>query len=231
MLVAKKVIKKRKIKWIPFFIVLLVIVGLSFGVYILFRLPIQNLIVEGTTYLNDDFVLELAGVKDYPSFWLSSTREMEAALEESPYISSADVKREFFHVLVLDIEENKPLFINNTNQTVVFSDKEEVAVSDEIDLFRIPRLINYVPDNKYDSFVKGMSDIERDILGKISDIEYQPNDYDKDRFLLYMDDGNMVYLTLTKFDMINYYNDVLKQLENKKGILYLDSGNHFQIMG
>ena len=43
-------------------------------------------------------------------------------------------------------------------------------------------------------------------------------------------DGNMVYLTLTKFDMINYYNDVLSQLENRKGILYLDNGNHFQIM-
>ena len=28
---------------------------------------------------------------------------------------------------------------------------------------------------------------------------------------------------------INYYNDVLSQLENKKGILYLDSGNHFQV--
>ena len=39
----------------------------------------------------------------------------------------------------------------------------------------------------------------------------------------------MVYLTLTKFDMINYYDDVLAQLENKKGILYLDNGNHFQI--
>ena len=231
MFVAKKMVKKRKIKWIPLFIVLLIIVGLSFGVYISLQLPIRNLIVEGTTYLNDDYILNLAGVKNYPSFWLSSTKEMEDALEESPYIVSVDVKREFFHVLVLDIEENEPLFINNTNQTVVFSDKEEVAVADEIDLFRIPRLMNYVPDNKYSSFIKGMGDIKRDILGKISDIEYQPNDYDKDRFLLYMDDGNMVYLTLTKFDMINYYNDVLKQLENKKGILYLDSGNHFQIMG
>ena len=228
---AKKMVKKRKIKWIPLFIVLLIIAGLSFGVYISLQLPIRNLIVEGTTYLNDDYILNLAGVKNYPSFWLSSTKEMEDALEESPYIVSVDVKREFFHVLVLDIEENEPLFINNTNQTVVFSDKEEVAVADEIDLFRIPRLMNYVPDNKYSSFIKGMGDIKRDILGKISDIEYQPNDYDKDRFLLYMDDGNMVYLTLTKFDMINYYNDVLKQLENKKGILYLDSGNHFQIMG
>lgn len=227
---AKKLVKKRKIKLLPCFIVLLVLGGLSFVVYFFLKLPILNLIVENTTYLNDDYILELAEVKDYPSFWMSSTSNMERKLENSPYISEAKVERKFFHILVFNIDENKPLFINNTNNTVVFSDKEEVSVSDRIDLFRIPRLINYVPDNKYQSFIKGMANIKKDILGKISDIEYQPNDYDKDRFLLYMDDGNMVYLTLTKFDMINYYNDVLSQLENRKGILYLDNGNHFQIM-
>ena len=227
---AKKLVKKRKIKLLPCLIVLLVLGGLSFVVYFFLKLPILNLIVENTTYLNDDYILELAEVKDYPSFWLFSTSNMERKLENSPYISEAKVERKFFHILVFNIDENKPLFINNTNNTVVFSDKEEVSVSDRIDLFRIPRLINYVPDNKYQSFIKGMANIKKDILGKISDIEYQPNDYDKDRFLLYMDDGNMVYLTLTKFDMINYYNDVLSQLENRKGILYLDNGNHFQIM-
>ena len=227
---AKKLVKKRKIKLLPCLIVLLVLGGLSFIVYFFLKLPILNLIVENTTYLNDDYILELAEVKDYPSFWLFSTSNMERKLENSPYISDAQVERKFFHILVFNIDENKPLFINNTNNTVVFSDKEEVSVSDRIDLFRIPRLINYVPDNKYQSFIKGMANIKKDILGKISDIEYQPNDYDKDRFLLYMDDGNMVYLTLTKFDMINYYNDVLSQLENRKGILYLDNGNHFQIM-
>lgn len=227
---AKKIVKKTKIKLLPCFMVLLFFVALSFGIYYFVHLPIQNLIVEGTSYLKDDYILTLAGVRDYPSFYLISTRGIEDKLEESPYIQKAEVKREFFHVLVLDIKESKPLFINNTNKTVVFSNKEEVPVSEEIDLFRIPRLINYVPDNKYRSFIKGMADIKTDILGKISDIEYQPNDYDKDRFLLYMDDGNMVYLTLTKFDMINYYNDVLSQLENRKGILYLDNGNHFQIM-
>ena len=227
---AKKIVKKTKLKLLPCFMVLLFFVALSFGAYYFVHLPIQNLIVEGTSYLKDDYILNLAGVRDYPSFYLISTRGIEDKLEESPYIQKAEVKREFFHVLVLDIKESKPLFINNTNKTVVFSNKEEVPVSEEIDLFRIPRLINYVPDNKYRSFIKGMADIKTDILGKISDIEYQPNDYDKDRFLLYMDDGNMVYLTLTKFDMINYYNDVLSQLENRKGILYLDNGNHFQIM-
>lgn len=227
---AKKIVKKTKIKLLPCLMVLLFFVALSFGIYYFVHLPIQNLIVEGTSYLKDDYILNLAGVRDYPSFYLISTRGIEDKLEESPYIQKAEVKREFFHVLVLDIKESKPLFINNTNKTVVFSNKEEVPVSEEIDVFRIPRLINYVPDNKYRSFIKEMADIKTDILGKISDIEYQPNDYDKDRFLLYMDDGNMVYLTLTKFDMINYYNDVLSQLENRKGILYLDNGNHFQIM-
>lgn len=227
---AKKIVKKKKLKLLPCFIVLLLLGGLSFLVKLLLQMPIENLIVENTSYLNDDYILELAGVKNYPSFFLSSTADMKKKLEESPYIEEATVQRKFFLTLVLSIKENKPLFINDTNHTVVFSNKKEVAVVDEIDLFRVPRLINYVPDNKYQSFLEGMSAIKKDILGKISDIEYQPNEYDKDRFLLYMDDGNMVYLTLTKFNMINYYNDVLSQLEDRKGILYLDNGNHFQIM-
>ncbi len=227
---AKKIVKVRRIKLIPCLVVVLILGGLFFGVYLLLKLPVKNIVVEGTSYLNDDYVLKLAEVIDYPSFYASSTKTIEAKLEESSYIQKASVSREFFHVLVIDVEENKPLFINDTNKTVVFSDREEVPLEEEIDLFRVPRLINYVPDNKYKSFIKGMAQIEEDILGKISDIEYKPNDYDKDRFLLYMDDGNMVYLTLTKFDMINYYNDVLSQLENRHGILYLDNGNHFQIM-
>ena len=154
---------------------------------------------------------------------------MEKELENSIYITKATVKRKFYHTFVIEVQENRPLFINNNTSKIVFSDKSEVPVSDEISLFRVPRLINYVPDDKYKDFVLGMKSIKEDVLGKISDIEYQPNDLDKDRFLLYMDDSNMVYLTLTKFKMVNYYNDVLSQLENKKGILYLDNGNHFQI--
>ena len=78
--------------------------------------------------------------------------------------------------------------------------------------------------------LKNLLKVKKSVRSSISEFYYDPNEFDKDRFLLYMDDGNMVYLTLTKFDMINYYNDVLSQLENKKGILYLDNGNHFQIM-
>lgn len=226
---AKKIVKRRKLKIFSLLLVLLILTALVFGGYMLLHTKTKNIIIEDATYLNDDYIINLAGVKDYPSFYLTSASKIKKKLLSSPYIEDVKVIRQFYHTYVFKIKENKALFINNTNKTVVFENREEVLVDDEITLFRVPRLINYVPDNKYNSFIKGMKNIKGDILGKISDIEYQPNDYDKDRFLLYMDDGNMVYLTLTKFKMINYYNEVLSQLENKKGILYLDNGNHFQI--
>ena len=103
-------------------------------------------------------------------------------------------------------------------------------MEDNINRYKVPKLLNYVPDNKYENFISGMNRVTEDIKLQISEITYVPNEQDKDRFLLYMNDGNYVYLTLTKFKQINYYEDVLKELKDKKGILYLDSGNHFQIM-
>ena len=91
-------------------------------------------------------------------------------------------------------------------------------------------MLNYVPDTKYNTFLNKMSEVTENVKNQISEIRYYPNEQDEDRFLLYMIDGNYVYLTLTKFKQINYYEEVLTKLDGKKGILYLDSGNHFQIM-
>ena len=225
---AKKMVKKRKLRVFRFLLLILILIGLFFGVYFYLHLPIYNVLIKNTEYVNDDYILEIAGIKNYPSYWLTSSKKIEEKLLKSPYIESVNVKRKFFNTFVININENRPLFYNQTDNSVVFENKVSLKVTNTMN-FRIPRLLNYVPDNKYNSFIKGMGNIKEDTLGKISDIEYQPNDYDKERFLLYMDDGNMVYLTLTKFEMINYYNDVLSQLEDRKGILYLDNGNHFQI--
>ena len=226
---AKKIVKKRKLKVFKLLLILIVTFGLFFGVYFYLKQPIVNLIVEGVGYLNDDYVLKKSNLIDYPSFWLTSMNKSEKKLVKSPYIKSAKIKRKYYHKLIIEIEENKALFFKeNDNSKIVFEDFTEVE--DCPFTFRIPRLINYVPDEKYKNFIIEMSKVDDKILMKISDIEYVPNDLDKERFLLYMDDGNMVYLTLTKFNMINYYDDVLEQLEDKHGILYLDNGNHFQIM-
>ena len=224
---AKKIVKRKKLRVFRLLLILIVIFCFSFGLYFYLKMPILNLIISGSSYLEDDYILDISKLKDYPSFWLSNMRKKEKKLENSPYIIKAEIIRKFFHVVRIDIEENKALFLDQADGKTVFYDGTKIR--EEKYVFRVPRLMNYVPDDKYEDYIKGMKEIEDDILGKISDIEYVPNDLDKERFLLYMDDGNMVYLTLTKFTMINYYNDVLEQLEDKKGILYLDNGNHFKI--
>lgn len=225
----KKLVKKRKIRVFRLLLVILLLVFFVYLGYYILNDNIKNIIITGNNYLNDDYIIEKANIKNYPSFWLTSTKSMKKKLEESPYIKTVKIKRKFYNVIQIEINENQPLFIYEGDQNIVFENKEKVKLEEKIDLFRIPRLMNYVPDNKYDSLIKGLKKIDKDILGKVSEMTYSPNEFDKDRFLLYMDDGNSVYLTLTKFKMLNYYNKVLTQLEGKKGILYLDNGNHFQI--
>ena len=97
------------------------------------------------------------------------------------------------------------------------------------DVLSVPTLINYIPESNEKKFVNAFKNIDNNIISMISEIEYSKTSYDSDRFLLYMNDGNMVYVTTTKLKSLNKYVDIVKKLENKKGILYLDSGNYFEI--
>ena len=79
----------------------------------------------------------------------------------------------------------------------------------------------------FKKFLKKFNLVDKDTLLNISEIKYEPNDIDKERFLLSMNDGNYVYVTMSKFNAINNYLEISKTLGEKNGILYLDYGNYF----
>ena len=222
-----KVKKRRlKLKIVPFLILLVVIVCLYFLGRSSINIKTKNIVIKGNNYLSDYEVIMMAGIKDYPEFITLNTNKIEKTIKGNPYVTKVKVLKKFNFVLEIDIEEAYPLYFDSINNKQVLSNYNEV---DEYNLS--PRLINKVSEEKLDKYKEAMLEIDKSILSLISEIEYIPNEFDEDRFLLYMNDGNAVYLTLTKFESINYYNEVLPQLEGHKGILYLDSGNHFQIMG
>lgn len=225
---ATKIVKKRKIKVFHFILFLLILILLGLFVFLMVYSKTKNIIIKNNHILSDEEIITLAKIEDYPPFYLTTSHDIKKRLKKNPFIKDVTIKRGFYHILTLDISENKPLFFYEVDKKIVLESEEEVELEHSEQL-RIPRVMNYVPNTKYESLIKNIKKIDEDILGKISEMTYVPNEYDKDRFLLYMDDDNSVYLTLTKFKMINYYNKVLQQLEGKKGVLYLDNGNHFQI--
>ena len=224
---AKKIVKRKKLRVFRLLLLLFVIAIISFFVYLYVTTNTQNIIIKGNNYISDEEVLQETDLKNYPSFILTMPSKIQKKLAKNEYIKSVKVRRKFCHTFEITIKEYDVLFKNVILNKYVLDNKKEITSDLE---FRVPRLVNYTPDKKYSSLIENMKSVDKSILGKISEISYQPNEFDKDRFLLLMDDGNSVYLTLTKFEMINYYNEVLGQLEGRRGILYLDSGNHFKIM-
>ena len=224
-----KVIKKKKLRLLPFFIFIIVITVIVFACLFILDTKVKNIIITGNEVLSDDDIIELAGLTDYPSLYKTLNITMKNNIKENPLIKSVDINRSFYHIIEINVDEYEILYKREDNGKYVLENKEEVTLDKETP-YTIPRLINEIPNKILNRFIKYYKRVDLSIREKISEIKYDPNEFDEDRFLLYMDDGNSVYITITKFERLNYYNDVLPQLDGKKGYLYLDSGNHFQIM-
>lgn len=218
--------KKRKLKKGVLFIIFLFLVLIyALFIYFIAGFNINNIYVYDNHYLTDQEVIDLANLSNYPNYYTFSTSSAIKKIKSNVLIKDVKIKKRFFKQVHIYIEEYK--IILKVDDKYVLENGEEVSLTN--DNYNIPILINYVPNTKMDSLISKMSEIDDAIFTKISEIKYDPTEVDEDRFLVYMNDENYVYLTLTKFDIINKYNEALEQLEGKKGILYLDSGNYFKI--
>lgn len=219
--------RKRKFNFIKFLLVIIILYILGFGIYNLVMIPIKNILVFNNNYLSDQEILREAKIDNYPSFILTPSYIIKKRLMSNPYIKSVTVKKHFKGIVDLYIKEYKILFYDSNNKKIILENGK--AIKDDIKSDS-SILTNYVPDTYYVDLIKQMSKIKQSVLNKVSEIEYRPNEVDKERFLLTMNDGNYVYLTLYTFSKLNNYNNILSSLELKKGILYLDSGNYFDII-
>lgn len=216
--------KKRKIKIKKIFNFLILICILAAAIVYIYDLKISTIIVKGNNLYTDWDIIKKAKLDNYPSSMQNLSAIIESTLKKDPYIKEAKVKKINLTKVEITVKENQPLFYYVPNNKTVLSDGTEVS-----DNYSVPTLINYVPNKIYSRFIKEMNNIDYKIIKRVSEIKYDSNEVDEERFLLTMNDGNYVYLTLSKFNRINHYLDIVKEFNNKKGILYLDSGEYFQV--
>lgn len=217
--------KKIRIKFFNIFLFLTFILIIIGAVYEIANFKITNIYIKNNYYLTDLEVIETAKIKDYPSTFQNSCKKIEKRLEKNPLIKTAKVKKTYFTRVYIDIEENSLLFYDVNISKIVLKDGTTFSGN-----YDVPTLINEVPNKVYKKMITKFALIKPDILDNISEIKYDPDSVDKERFLLTMSDGNYVYITLSKCSNINNYLKYIKEFNNKKGILYLNSGEYFKIM-
>ena len=220
--------KKKKNKKKIILKILIIIIILGSLIFYFKNMKIKNIYVTGNNTLKDQEIIELAGINNYPNLFQISSRKIEKKIKLNPLIDSVKVKKTFLGKITINIKEHNLLLKNEIDNTIYLDNGQKIT--NDINIIGLPTLTNDVDKDILNNFLKKLNTINKDILSKISEITYSPNEYDKDLFLFLMNDGNYVYITTTRLDNINKYENVLLELEGKKGIIYLDSGNHFEIL-
>jgi len=214
--------KMNKTKLFYFFLTIFLIFLFVLKIY---KTNINNIVIIGNSYYSDQEIIDISGLRDYPKSIKNLSFQIKKRLDSDVYILSSSVSKNIFlNKVTIKVKENYPLFFYSPESKLILYDGE--AVDTKYDDLTV---INRIPDKVYDKFIKKLQNVDLDILSRMSEIEYKPNDVDSERFLIFMNDGNYVYINLKRLENINKYIDMLSLFNNKKGILYLDSGEYFDV--
>ena len=224
---AKRRRKKRKLKIKNILIFITTLITIALIAYYCITLPIKNIYIKGNNIIADNEIIEESEIYDYPSFLLTSSFKIEYKLKKNKFIDKVKVRKKIGNIIEINITEQKPLAIIEENNQVILSSGN--IVDNVYNINDAPILVNSIKEEIYDNFIDKFSKIDINILRQISQIEYSPTNVDNSRFMLYMNDSNIVYITLTKIDKLNKYNKIKDKMNDKTGIIYLDSGNYVEL--
>ena len=216
--------KKRKLKIKRIVICLVILISLVLLFLYIKDLPIKNIYIVGNNILSDKEIIEEAGITNYPPFLTTDSSSIKKKLLKNNYIKEVKIKKKLINKIYIYITEKK--IIGTYNDKLLLEDS--TLIDNTYNINSAPLITNNIDIIK-DKFTSKFSKVDNNILLKISEISYVPNDVDTERFLLKMNDGNEVYITLSKITKINKYNEIYSSMDNKKGIIYLDSGDYVEI--
>ena len=190
-----------------------------------FNIKISNIYITNNSFYSDQKIIELAGISLYPATFQNLSFQIENRLEKDLFIKDVKVTKKGLTKVYIDIVENRPLFYNTSDNKTILLDGTST-----VNKYPIPTVLNYITDTYFDDFIIEMGKLDIDILNRISEIQFVPNEVDDNRFLLSMNDGNYVYINIATFNKLNKYISIIENLPSQKGILNLDYGNNFEII-
>lgn len=218
--------KRRVFKVKNILLLLFLFLGIVGLVYYGVTMPVKNVYIKGNYILSDGEIMKISALDKYPSFLLTSSKSIRDKIIKSSYVKDVKISKKFGNVIEVNILEYSAVF--SFDDKIILSNGE--IIPNTYNLSDVPILLNMIDDS---SLLKRMAikfgGVDANVLRQISEVEYQPVEVDGDRFLLYMNDGNLVYITLTKINKINKYNQIRDKLDGHMGIVYLDAGDYVEL--
>ena len=218
-------VKKRRLKVKKILVTILIMGILVLSFLYIKRLPITNIYIVGNNILSDKEIIDISGIGNYPSFITTLGSNIKDKLMENNYIKEIKVQKKVWGKVYTYVTEKKVLALYNDKLLL----EDGLLVDNNYNVMSAPILIGDITSIK-EKFIKKFSLVDNDVLLKISEISYVPNEVDSERFSLKMNDGNLVYITLPKITKINKYNNYLQKIIKGTPIQYITKHQQFMAL-
>lgn len=191
---------------------------------------VKALEIKGTSITKKSDIINWSGFKENDYFLKIRTSQMKDKLEKHGEIKSITFKRGFPNKLSVTVEEYKQfatLFEKGKNFPVL--ENGYVLNEDKENLNSNLILRDFHQDEYLADTVLELRKLPSNILLCISEVQYTPSDIDKNKLILYMNDGMQVLVTISRISNLKFYPDYISNIpDGKKGILDLEVANFFK---
>ncbi|MBG9985676.1 FtsQ-type POTRA domain-containing protein [Facklamia sp. DSM 111018] len=227
-------------KWKLLFIYLLIYSAMVWaGWQIMPFNKVNQLAIVGNRYLSPEAILQ--GINIYPMDRVEDVLEERKAIEDhilanNPLIEDVTISREQWSALTFTIVEHQVVArYQNENGTYAllsngsFSEGESnLEQLDPERLDTLPVVKGQYQEEKLAKLAESLKQIDDNILKEMETI-YPAKDPSKTgHILVQMKDGNQIQAVIATFaQKVNYYPNIVKQLEGRKGIIDIEVGAYF----
>lgn len=225
--VRKKKANRRLIFYLSVFFILI-----STIVYLQSPLShIKTIEIKGNTYMSDEEVIDQSKLTTKTNIWTVKQQDIESILSESPVIKSAAVKRKLPRTIEIVLEEyDRVGYVKKENEYYLVQENG-IVLSDPVPFIGdAPIIEGFTDEDYFNTMVSELEKLSKSILNLISEVHWQPTDANKNKIILYMNDGFVVDGTIRNFsEKMQIYPSLVAQLEpGSEGIIHIGVGAYFE---
>lgn len=194
---------------------------------------IKTININGNDTIAKEEIIELSDLAKGANIWTINKKSVKKKIQDNPIIQSASVKRSLPWDVDITIKEYDLVgFIQEKDYYLPVIEKGEIIKERKLKSIRgeAPLLVNFSEDKYLKNIATELQALKPSILSMISELYWQPSKENKNKILLYMNDGYVVSSTIRGFSQkMAVYPSIVSQLdEDSKGIIHISGGAYFE---
>jgi len=193
---------------------------------------VRTIHVTGNTSINEEEVIKQSKLTDNTNIWTINKTKIKENISENPVVESVEVNRKLPWTLEIQIEEyDRVGYIKKEGFFYPVMGNGKTLTAEQKTMHGdAPLIMDFTDDSYLQRMTKELEKLPEGIFNLISEVHWKPTEENKNKILLYMNDGFIVDGTIREFaDKMQVYPSIVSQLEaGSKGIIHIGVGAYFE---